>query len=135
MTMFRQQDWIAFRSLDGLCRKAGVRLDRLRRLVLKELADNALDAAGACQVGHLDGGGYYVADDGEGIPRGCLTDFTRAVRLPQTFDNLYEAVENTAAFYRRALWQDLGVRVEIWLEKDALAGVLIEETWEYSTCP
>jgi hypothetical protein len=36
--------------------------------VLKELADNALDAGGTLRVGQLGGGGWYVEDDGPGIP-------------------------------------------------------------------
>ena len=65
------------------------------------------------------------------IPWGWITDYTRAMRKPRTFTGLEHAVQHTAAHYRRALWHDLDDRVEIWLEKDALAGVLIEETWEY----
>ena len=38
----------------------------LRRLVLKELADNALDE-GAVKVGSAAGGGYFVEDDGPGF--------------------------------------------------------------------
>ena len=30
--------------------------------------------------------------------------------------------------YRRAIWDDQDVYVEIWLEKDALAGVVYDET-------
>jgi len=88
MTMFRQQDWVAFRSLDGLCRKAGVPLNRLRRLVVKELTDNALDAAGACRIGHLDGG-YYIADEGTGIP-GNANDIAElfSIRRPLTSSKL-----------------------------------------------
>lgn len=65
------------------------------------------------------------------IPWGWITDFTRTMRKPVTFSNLEEAVRETADFYRRALWSDLDTRVEIWLEKDALAGVLYQETRLY----
>jgi hypothetical protein len=34
----------------------------------------------------------------------------------------------TATTYRRAVWRNQPVYVEVWLEKDALAGVLLEET-------
>jgi hypothetical protein len=40
---FERADWTSFRTVEGLQQKAGVAQDRLRRLVLKELADNALD--------------------------------------------------------------------------------------------
>src|SRR3954465_7843687 len=63
---FERPDWTLFRSVDTLSQKAGVPQNRLRRLVLKELADNALDAGGTVAVGEI-GGGYYVEDDGPGI--------------------------------------------------------------------
>jgi DNA mismatch repair ATPase MutL len=39
---------------------------KLRRLVLKELADNGLDSGANVRVGKVDGG-YFVEDDGSGI--------------------------------------------------------------------
>jgi hypothetical protein len=62
---FERADWTSFRTLEGLQQKAGVPLNRLIRLVLKELTDNALDE-GEAQVGEIDGG-YFVEDDGPGI--------------------------------------------------------------------
>ena len=38
---FERQDWTLFRTVEGLQQKAGVPAKLLRRLVLKELADNA----------------------------------------------------------------------------------------------
>jgi hypothetical protein len=64
---FEREDWTLFRSLSTLSQKAGVPVHLLPRLVLKELADNALDAGGTVRVGSLDGGGWYVEDDGPGI--------------------------------------------------------------------
>ena len=40
---FEREDWTLFRTVEGLQQKAGVPATRLRRLVLKEIADNALD--------------------------------------------------------------------------------------------
>ena len=37
-------DWVLFRSLATLGQKAGVPVSQLRRLAIKELVDNALDA-------------------------------------------------------------------------------------------
>jgi hypothetical protein len=65
------------------------------------------------------------------IPWGWITDFTRTMRKPRTFSGLEHAVQATAEHYRRALWYDLDIRVEVWLEKDALAGVLYQETSRY----
>ncbi len=64
---FERPDWWLFRSVSTLPQKAGVPARRLRRLVLKELADNALDAGGEVEVGENDGGGYFVEDDGPGM--------------------------------------------------------------------
>ena len=43
---FEREDWTLFRSLSTLSQKAGVPVHLLPKLVLKELADNALDAGG-----------------------------------------------------------------------------------------
>jgi hypothetical protein len=56
-----------FRSLATLGQKAGVPVERLPRLVARELVDNALDAGGACHFGELDGG-LFVDDNGPGLP-------------------------------------------------------------------
>ena len=45
LKMAERPDWALFRNIDGLQQKAGVPAARLRRLVLKELADNAPDRA------------------------------------------------------------------------------------------
>jgi hypothetical protein len=82
--LFEREDWTLFRSLTTLPQKAGVPRGMLPQLVCKELADNALDAAGACRVGLLDGeNGFYVEDDGPGIP-GADDDVARlfSVRRP-----------------------------------------------------
>jgi hypothetical protein len=64
---FERADWTSFRTVEGLQQKAGVTQSRLRRLVLKELADNALDAGARVRIGQLPGGGYFVEDGGSGI--------------------------------------------------------------------
>jgi hypothetical protein len=65
------------------------------------------------------------------IPFDWLADNTRWQRKPATFVGLDSCLNNTARFYRRDLWAAAPVYVEIWCEKDALAGVLIEETEPY----
>lgn len=64
---FEREDWTLFRSLSTLSQKAGVPVHLLPQLVLKELADNALDAGATVSVGQLPHGGCYVEDDGPGI--------------------------------------------------------------------
>ncbi|MGI8857537.1 MAG: hypothetical protein ACR2JW_17525 [Thermomicrobiales bacterium] len=65
------------------------------------------------------------------IPFGWIADNTRWMRKPRTFTSLDHALKVTAETYRRALWHDLPTYCEIWLEKDALAGVLYEETEQW----
>jgi hypothetical protein len=65
------------------------------------------------------------------LPYGWLADNTRLMRKPRTFDGVEEALNETARLYRKALWTDAGAYVEIWLEKDALSGVLYPVTSIY----
>ncbi len=62
------------------------------------------------------------------LPYGWIADSTRWVRKPTTYSSLEQALRRTARDYRRAVWDSLPVQVEVWSEKDALAGVLVEET-------
>jgi hypothetical protein len=64
---FERADWTSFRTVEGLQQKAGVAQGKLRRLVLKELTDNALDTSASVRIGQLLDGGYFVEDDGDGI--------------------------------------------------------------------
>ena len=65
------------------------------------------------------------------LPWGWIADNTRWMRKPQSFSSLQSAIESTARTYRRALWDSQDVRVEVWLEKDALSGVLYRETGQW----
>jgi hypothetical protein len=80
---FEREDWTLFRSLSTLSQKAGVPVHLLPKLVLKELADNALDAGGTVRVGQLQDGGWFVEDDGPGIA-GDPADIARlfSIRRP-----------------------------------------------------
>jgi hypothetical protein len=60
-----------------------------------------------------------------------IADATRWMRKPASYGSLADALEHTARTYRRDLWQDAEARVEIWLEKDALAGVIYPITSLY----
>jgi len=65
--------------------------------------------------------------DGQ-IPYGWIGDNTRWQRKPRTHASLSDALRETAELYRRRIWDAQAAYVEIWLEKDALSGVLYEET-------
>lgn len=57
-----------------------------------------------------------------------IADNTRWMRKPRTFGSVDDALAETARLYRRQVWADLDCRVEVWLEKEALAGVLVDVT-------
>lgn len=65
------------------------------------------------------------------IPFKSITDSTRWQIKPRSFDSLEDALNETARLYRRAVWADLDTYVEVWLEKDALAGVVQRVTAKY----
>jgi hypothetical protein len=65
------------------------------------------------------------------LPYVWLADNTRWQRKPNTFDSVEQALQETAQFYRKSLWNDADCYVEIWLEKDALAGVIYPVTDVY----
>jgi hypothetical protein len=62
------------------------------------------------------------------LPWSFIADATRWQRKPQSYDRAEDALMVTARAYRRNLWRAQAVRVEVWLEKDALAGVVMEAT-------
>src|SRR4051794_22413129 len=62
------------------------------------------------------------------LPLGGAADNPRGQRKPVTWDSREAALETPAHPYRRSLWADAPAYVEIWLEKDALAGVLLPVT-------
>ena len=55
------------------------------------------------------------------LPYDHIADLTRWMRKPRTFDSVEEALQETARLYRKALWRDAEVTVEVWCEKDALS--------------
>lgn len=57
-----------------------------------------------------------------------ITDGTRWVFRPSTWDSVEEALEDAAASYRRALWTNQDDEVMIFAEKDAISGVLMPVT-------
>lgn len=89
-----REDWTLFRSLDTLAQRAGINKKKIPALVAKEVTDNALDTGANCEVGSLSDGGFYVEDNGPGIP-GSNSDVaslfsikrqlrsTKYIRLPQ----------------------------------------------------
>src|SRR5215472_3061428 len=62
LKMFERQDWTLFRTVEGVQQKAGVPATLLRRLVLKEIGDNALDTGAEIKFGKVDADRFYVED-------------------------------------------------------------------------
>jgi hypothetical protein len=60
-----------------------------------------------------------------------IADATRWMRKPKAYDSEQEALEDCARLYRKNLWRDMDTYVEIWCEKDALAGVIYPITAKY----
>lgn len=65
------------------------------------------------------------------LPWSWIADNTRWQRKPTTYSTMEQALERTARCYRRALWDNQEAYVEVWTEKDALAGVLLDVTREW----
>lgn len=62
------------------------------------------------------------------VPWGHIADNTRWMRKPATYSSAEAALTRWTASYRRDLLDVKGANIEVWLEKDALAGVVYEVT-------
>lgn len=68
----------------------------------------------------------------EGLLRwSFIVDGTRWRRKPDSYADVGDYVTEMARSYRRDLWRSQGVRLEIWLEKDALADLITDVTHEW----
>ena len=65
------------------------------------------------------------------IPYGWIADNTRWQIKPDTDRSMEDALARWQGTYRRDLWVNQPDHVEIWVEKDALAGVISPITTEY----
>jgi hypothetical protein len=66
------------------------------------------------------------------LPYHWLTDSTRWQRKPYTYSNIESALAEAVRSYRRDPWAGAEHHVEVWLEKDALAGVVAPITEVYA---
>lgn len=65
------------------------------------------------------------------LPFDWIADGTRWMRKPTTFGSLEHAIGNVVSTYRRALWDNQDAYIEVWIEKEALAGVVVDVTAEW----
>jgi hypothetical protein len=68
--------------------------------------------------------------DGE-LPFGWIADSSRWMRKPDTYSSIEQMLQRTQDTYRRSVWDNQDAYVEVWLEKEALAGVLVDVTCEW----
>ena len=82
--------------------------------------------------GYRQAAKQLVAMRKEGVlPYNFIADETRYVHKPDTYQNLQAYLNLSTQTYRRALWLNQPVSVEIWIEKRALIGVVSDVTAEY----
>jgi hypothetical protein len=65
------------------------------------------------------------------IPFSWIVDESRRTQITQTFDNITDALNDTARFYRRSALRESDVYIEIWSEKEALSGIIYDVASEY----
>ena len=68
--------------------------------------------------------------DGE-VKWSWIVDNSRRTTNTRTFDNVGEALDDSARYYRRSALRESDVYIEIWSEKEALAGILYEAASKY----
>lgn len=68
----------------------------------------------------------------------AIVDRTRNLRALSHWEDPAEIISSAAASYRIDKWKDQGYRLEVWVEKDALVGVIgqVSERWDvpYFSC-
>ncbi|MGD9645069.1 MAG: hypothetical protein AB7U73_05110 [Pirellulales bacterium] len=67
----------------------------------------------------------------EELPFEWIADNTRWMRKPNSYSGLEQLLADSAELYRRDIWRSQRDYVEIWCEKEALAGVLFYVTREW----
>lgn len=65
------------------------------------------------------------------LPYSWITDGTRYILKPNSWTELDEMLEDAAASYRRMLWHNQPINVQLFTEKDAITGVISGVTAEW----
>jgi hypothetical protein len=65
------------------------------------------------------------------LPYHWIADGTRYRVKPKSYSSVDRALADLSSSYRRSLWDDQGVHVEVWVEKDAITSVINPVTWEW----
>ncbi len=71
------------------------------------------------------------------LPWEWVVDRTRWFFRPATYGSLSDALEATAAAYRRGLWDDAPVAVQVWCESMSVAGIIdsVTDRWDVPLYP
>jgi hypothetical protein len=66
------------------------------------------------------------------VPYTWITDGTRWVIRPDSWSDVDQMLKDAAASYRKALWHDQDVLVHVFVEKDAISGVVspVTDRWD-----
>lgn len=99
----------------------------VRHLFYRLVSDSVIEKTEAAYKGVLVRLLGKMRRRGE-IPFEWLIDSSRWMRKPTTYNNVLELLNECRETYRRALWRDQNVYVEVWTEKDAIASILYEAT-------
>jgi hypothetical protein len=69
------------------------------------------------------------------IPFGRFVDATRWYHGSTTFDTAAEALEDSIGGYRKNLWRTQGAFVKVWVEKEAVASIVVPvaDAWGIKT--
>ena len=69
------------------------------------------------------------------IPFGRFVDATRWYHGSTTFDNAADALEDSISGYRKNLWRTQPFHVEVWVEKEAVASIVVPvaDSWGIKT--
>lgn len=65
------------------------------------------------------------------LPWEFIADGTRWVRQPSTWDDAEDFLREQSRLFRVNLWRSQRVRLEVWLEKDALASLIAPTTYGF----
>ena len=71
------------------------------------------------------------------IPYEWFADNSRRIIKPRTYLSIADALTDTATYYRKSLWMHQDAHVEVWIEKEALVGVVQSITlqWDVPLLP
>lgn len=65
------------------------------------------------------------------LPFSWIVDHSRRRQITATYDSMSEAVEDTATLYRKSALKESPAYIEVWVEKDALSGIMWPVTSHY----